>query len=510
MTTIRLEKISYGYTQPLFKGISLSINKHDRIGIVGNNGSGKSSLLQCIGGILEPQEGRVLYPKGLKLGFIEQEVPKHLLEKTFYDVLTEAIPIEERSYSSWRVDNTLDSFQTPNSLRQKPIKALSGGWQRLALIARLVLSNPDVLLLDEPTNHLDISKIISLETWLNEQVYDIPLITISHDREFLDHCTNKTLFLRGQILHEYNYAYTRAVTLLQQDDLSSSAQREKELKEIARLKRSAHDLRQIGVNNYSAAALKKSIQIAKRAESIETKLTHTHTEEKRLIKINHSDIQNKRLIGLKNITICAPDGSKLFYIKELNIMTGDRLVIFGENGSGKSQFLNYLNAIHLKSLKTDKNNNEEIHIAPTIKLAYIDQHASHLITNESLHDYFNQVLCLGNQTTTSTLIAAGFPIAMQNTKLSSLSQGQRIRAAFLLLNLIKPNFCVLDEPTNHLDIAGQEQLQSALIEENATLVTVSHDRAFTKSVGTKFYQIKEGCLIEIASPEIFYNSLTAQ
>ncbi len=504
---IHFEKIAFGYSEILFKDVTLTIRNNDRIGIVGNNGSGKSTLLKCIAGLIEPLEGRISSPKGSQFGVMEQDMPEKFNDMNLHDVISEAIPVEEKGYMLWKVDATLDTFKAPNAIRRKPVKELSGGWQRLALIARLVLSNPDVLLLDEPTNHLDIAKILVLEQWLNEQVYDIPLISISHDRSFLANCTHKTFFLRGTEIREYSYSYNRAKDLLAEDDNASVARRTRELKEINRLKRSAHELRQIGVNNYSDAALKKSVQIAKRAAGIETQLTNIHCETKRSIKLSNRGIKTNKLIELKDITIRSPDGAILFCIDQLYITQGERLIIFGTNGSGKSQFLKFLQKA-ISDVEIARTNGAII--TPSVKLGYIDQHLSHLPLDKTLHDYFNEEIPLGDQKITSTLVGAGFPVSIQRTKLRLLSHGQRARVAFLMLHLIQPNLYVMDEPTNHLDIAGQEQLEAEILEQEATTIIVSHDRFFTQNIGTKFYAIRNKKLIMIDSPEIFYKQIMSE
>lgn len=503
MPHIRFDKVAFGFTDILFNNVTLTIGDNDRIGIVGNNGSGKSTFLKLIAGLLEPQQGRIHSPKGLTFGFIEQDIPKQLHEMNLYDVMSDALPADDAIHSVWKVDATLDVFKAPKAIRQKAIKELSGGWQRLALIARMALSRPDILLLDEPTNHLDVAKILVLEQWLNEQVYDIPLISVSHDRTFLANCTHKTFFLRGTEVREFDYSYSHAKQLLSDDDTASVARRAKEIKEINRLKKSAHELRQVGVNNYSDAALKKSLQIAKRAEGIETQLTNVYVEAKRHIKLSNSGIQAKRVIGLNDIVICAPDKTLLFHIEKLDIMEGERLIIFGPNGSGKSQFLQYLQKA-ISNIETAKLNGTNI--TPTVKLGYIDQHLSHLSLKRNLRDCFDE-FSLGEQKTTGILVSAGFPISNHKTKLELLSLGQRARVAFLMLHLMKPNLYVMDEPTNHLDIAGQEQLEFEIVEQGATSIVVSHDRVFAQNIGSKFYAIKNKRLIQIDTPDVFYRDI---
>ena len=504
MPQIRFDKVTFGYSDILFQDVTLSIGDGDRIGIVGNNGSGKSTLLQCIAGLIEPLKGSIICPKNLKLGFIEQHIPKKFYEMNIYDVMSEAIPAYDKHRMIWKVDVALDIFKAPQAIRQKSIQELSGGWQRLALIARTVLSDPDLLLLDEPTNHLDVAKIFVLERWLNEQVYDIPMLSISHDRSFLANCTNKTLFLRDKTVREYRYSYAHAICLLNEDDRTLVAKRSKEVTEMNRLKRSAHILRQIGVNNYSAAALKKSIQVEKRAEKIEMQLTNIHTEEKRAIKLDSSSVQTKKLISFNKVNIISPDGVLLFYIEQLDILRGDRLIILGSNGSGKSQFLQYLQKA---CAAPDDARMNGVIITPTIKLGYIDQHLSCLPLEKSLQDYFLHEFHLGDQKTTSILVTAGFPVAIQRTKLALLSHGQRARAAFLALHLTQPNFYVMDEPTNHLDIVGQEQLESEILKQEAASIVVSHDRVFTQNIGTRFYVIDNKKLSQIDLPTVYYKRL---
>ena len=136
MTQIRLEKVSYGHTEPLFEDVSLSISTQDRIGIVGDNGSGKSTFMQCIAGQITDYKGTISKPKKFKFSYIEQDIPDDIQNETLHDVIASNIPADERDYNLWKVDMALDLFKAPGNIRNKPIHQLSGGWQRLALIAR--------------------------------------------------------------------------------------------------------------------------------------------------------------------------------------------------------------------------------------------------------------------------------------------------------------------------------------------------------------------------------------
>lgn len=504
MTQIRLENITFGYAENLFDSVTLNIGDRDRIGIVGNNGSGKSTLLKCIAGLIEPNKGRIVKAKSIRPGFIEQDVPDDLKELSLYDVIAAALPEDERDYNLWKVDIALDTFEAPQNIRTKSIKELSGGWQRLALIARVALSEPDILLLDEPTNHLDLEKILVLEKWLNEQMSETPLVAISHDRRFLEHCTNRTLFVRGGRVHDFSYSYERAKMLLEEADHTAASQRNNEIKELRRLQRSAHDLRQIGVNNHSDAALRKSTQISRSADKLESRLTDVHTEARRDISLTSTELRTKRLMSFENTNITSPDGISLFSIKKLELMNGDRIVILGQNGSGKSQFIRHVLAA-IKNPETAAKNG--IFVSPNLNIGLLDQHLSHLPLKGTLSDYFTSGFGLKSQQTTSALVNAGFPVKDQGTALSKLSHGQRTRVALLGLQMQEPNFFILDEPTNHLDIDGQEQLEAEILRNGAASILISHDRSFVQNIGTKYFVIEKSKLIEIERPDTFYEAI---
>lgn len=505
MAQIRLDNVGVSYVETLFSGVSMTIAETHRVGIVGDNGCGKSTLLKCIAGVQDPSEGKITAPRGCKFGFIEQTVPEALHDKTLYDVIAEAIPHEERDYSLWKVDVALDTFKAPETMRQQAIKHLSGGWQRLALIARTWMGDPDVLLLDEPTNHLDLEKVFLLEQWLNEQVQGVPLICISHDRQFLDNCTNTTLFLRSVRSASYGYSFSRAKELLAQDDQAANAQRDKELKEVERLRKSALELRKMGANFHSASSLNKSVQIEARADNILSQVREVYVAEKRDIKLSNSGTHAKTLVALKDVEIATPDGRSLFKVSKLGIGQGERVVILGANGSGKSMMVS---RIYKAFGNIEKAKGQGIAITPTAKLGYVDQQLSALPLDETVREYILQEFGQTEQRTTTLLIDAGFAFAAQDKKIGLLSFGERSRLMLLSLRLAEPNFYVMDEPTNHLDIPGQVQLESEILRHGAACILVSHDRSFVSNLGTRFLVIQDGALLEIDDPELYYRAMS--
>jgi len=504
MAQIIAQNVGIVFGERLFRDVSFTFGEADRVGVVGNNGAGKSTLLRCIAGLVEPTEGSVLRPKHARLGFVAQSTPPELSALTLRAAILDAISEEERDLSEWRVDLVLDGFGAPEDMRGRLLSQLSGGWQRLALLARVWVTDPDFLIIDEPTNHLDLEKIMMLEEWLNQEAARTPLLMVSHDRRFLDTCTNRTLFLRPGGSALYQYPFSRARELLVADDRALESKKDRELKEMQRLKKSAHNLRQIGVNNYSAAALRKSIQIAKRAEVIEDSLTQTHVEQVRDIKLASRGTHAKRIIGIENLTVRRPDKVPLFHIKQLDVRRGERVVLLGRNGVGKTMLVQHLRTAFDQ---LDAVPAEGISISPSVVMGYIDQNMSQLPNHHLLRDYVSNAHGGGDQRSTAILVSAGFPLARHTERISSLSPGEKARLALLLLRLLEPSFYLMDEPTNNLDIAGQEQLETEILAHEATAIMVSHDRKFVENTGTRFLVVEDAYVRELDSPSLFYQAL---
>jgi ATPase subunit of ABC transporter with duplicated ATPase domains len=196
MSLINLRGLGIVSPRPLFHDLDLTIHETDRIGLIAGNGAGKTTLLRCLARQAEPGMGEITWRRGLRVGFVEQDVPTNLLDLPMTEAIRRALPPAEREAESWKIGLVLDMLDTPPDMRERKLSALSGGWQRLALIARVWVTDPDVLLLDEPTNHLDAQRLLVLEDWINHSTEGVAMVIASHDRQFLDNCTNRTLFLR--------------------------------------------------------------------------------------------------------------------------------------------------------------------------------------------------------------------------------------------------------------------------------------------------------------------------
>jgi ATPase subunit of ABC transporter with duplicated ATPase domains len=504
MGSISLRNAGLVATDTLFSNFNVVIGDGDRVGLVAGNGRGKTTLLRAIAGQGELTSGEIVRSRGLTVGYVEQDMPPASMGLTLYEAVQEALPPMDRDSDSWRVDVVLDDFETPAEMRNRRLTELSGGWQRIALIARTWVQQPDALLLDEPTNHLDLGKLFQLENWLNQAARNIPVIIASHDRQFLDETTNRTLFLRPDTSHYFSLPYSRARAALAEVDEAAEAQRERELREVSRLRKQAAKLTNIGINSGSDLLTVKSKYLRERADKIENAVKATHKERSGEIRLGNSGAQAKVMVAVEGVDVTTPTGDKLFHIAKLHIFQGDRIVLLGRNGTGKSQFMGLLHRA-ISGVETPG-----VRVSPQVVPGYIDQAMSFLPDRASPIDYIMGKFDQGDQRSTSLLAAAGFAVEKQGKPIGQLSFGQRARLGLLALRLQEPNFYMLDEPTNHVDIPGQEKLEDEILAHGATCVLVSHDRSFVRGLGSRFFLISGRKLKEVDSPEEFFEEMALE
>jgi ATPase subunit of ABC transporter with duplicated ATPase domains len=218
MTLIATRALSLTLGLPLFSDLSFSLQAGEKLGLVAANGRGKSSLLALLAAQLDPTSGEVTRARGLKSALVAQDVPPVLLPFTLRAAVLDALPADVSDYESWRVDVVLDDLAIPEPIRNKTLAALSGGWQRCALLARAAVTEPDLYLLDEPTNHLDLSRIGLLQRWMSGLPRNVGVIITSHDRAFLDAATKSTLFLRETASRQIPRPFSQARAELDKAD----------------------------------------------------------------------------------------------------------------------------------------------------------------------------------------------------------------------------------------------------------------------------------------------------
>lgn len=504
MSSISFQNVGVIATTPLFQNLNFVIGAGDRVGIIAGNGGGKTTLLKCIAGQAEPTSGEIICSRGLKIGFVEQGIPNALLDHTLREAVRLALPAEERESEGWRADVALDSFETPEALRERSVRALSGGWQRLMLIARIWVNDPDALLLDEPTNHLDLGKMFQLEAWLNLMTRRMPVIIASHDRDFLDTTANRTLFLRPETSHFFALPYSKARAALEEADTAIERKHQTDLKQASKLRKNAAKLSNIGINSGSDLLTVKAKQLKERASKIEDAAQAAHKDRSGEIKLTNRGTHAKVLLAIDDVPVTTPAGEVLFRTGKLHIFQGDRIVLLGRNGAGKSQFVKLL---HRAIEQADSA--EGIKVTPSVVLGYVDQDMSQLTGEGTPSDIIGNFR-LGDARARALLATAGFPIEKQSRPLSQLSFGQRSRIGLLVLRLIEPNFYLMDEPTNHVDIPAQEQLEAEILAHKASCILVSHDRRFVRNIGTRYLLIDGKKLREVESPEAFFAQMAEE
>ena len=380
MTLINIRNLGVTLNAPLFSQLNLVVNAGDRIGLVAANGRGKSTLLRCMAGTMEASEGEITRSRGLSVGYVEQNVPPALLDKPFHTAVLETLSVEQQASERWRVDVALESLDVPEALRQRPLKQLSGGWQRLAMLARALVTETDILLLDEPTNHLDLARIGQLEDWLNSLPRDMPVVIASHDRAFLDTVTNRTVFLRPERSQVFSLPYTRARAALREADASDERRYQRDLKAAQQLRQHAAKLSNIGINSGSDLLLTKTRQLKQRAEKLEDAAKPAHLERSAgTIRLANSGTHARVLVTLDDATVATPDGRLLFKTGKQFICGGDRIVLLGPNGAGKTRLV----AMLRQAIENPETAQAGIKAAQSLVLGYCDQALANLADTDT-------------------------------------------------------------------------------------------------------------------------------
>lgn len=325
------------------------------------------------------------------------------------------------------------------------------------------------------------------------------VIAASHDRAFLDGVTKRTLFLRAEASRLFALPFSPARLALMEADAADDRRFVLDQKYADQLRRQAAKLKNIGINSGSDLLISKTKQLKDRADKIEAAARPAHKDGSAgAIRLTNSGSHAKAMLNLQDAIITTPDGRRLFSTGLKWVERGDRVVILGANGAGKTQLV----AAILHAIGGEAG---AIKPASSLVLGYSDQALAQMDARASPFDLiarFDQ----GDAPSRSLLAGAGVRLDRQTRPLSQLSGGQRARLAMLILRLTKPNFYLLDEPTNHLDIEGQEALEVELLAQGATCVLVSHDRSFVRRVGNRFWLIEGRHLVEAESPEAFFRT----
>jgi len=514
---IQLEKLGYFLPQGyLFEQVSVQVNRGDKIGLVGKNGAGKSTMLKLLSGQITPSEGAIHQPKGLKYGYLTQDIVIKSKE-TVYNYLflsnLELNRIRERldfinhelvtrtDYESdyysgildelselnhefqvlegfqWeeKIKATLDGLGFSDLDQQKLIQACSGGWKMRAELARILVNNPDILLLDEPTNHLDIISISWLETYL--QRFDGAVILISHDRLFLDNVTKRTLEIsQGRVL-DFPFAYSK-YKLMRAEEMErmeqSKKQQDKQIKQTEQL-----------IEKFRAKSSKASFaqSLMKKLEKTERIEVEKDVVSKIKLTFPLSVHPGKWVLEMNDLSKTYGDRT-LFESVNITVGRGEKIALLGPNGVGKSTLL--------KSITKEIDFEGEVLYGHNVNVAYFAQdQAEKLDPSKTIYETVDDI-AVGEirKDLRSILGTFLFTGEVVEKKVSVLSGGERTRLALCVLLLSPSNFLILDEPTNHLDLQSKDVLKRALQSYEGTFVVVSHDREFLDGLCNRIWDIE--------------------
>ena len=474
MALFSLKNIDLGFGGPLLLDqVNLQIEIGERVGLLGRNGAGKSSLLKLINGDLDSQSGQIARLQNLKTAYLPQEVPANLSGSVFSLVNSGFNTHEQNKQENWqnqiRVDQVISRMQL-NADAQ--FETLSAGLKRRVLLARELVSEPDVLLLDEPTNHLDIDAIQWLESFLLR--WGGTLVFVTHDRVFLQKMATRIVELdRGRLYDwdcDYKIFIERKDAMLQAES-AQNAVFDKKLAQEEQWIRQGIEARRTR-NEGRVRALKKLREMRKERR-----------EQTGKIKIQIQDEQKSGKLVIEADSVqYAYDHEILLKDFSTVIRRGDKVGIVGPNGSGKTTLLKIL----LGELNPQRG---EIRLGTNLEIAYFDQLRSQLNEEQSILDNVGQgrdVVTINgkNRNIYGYLEDFLFPKDRVNAPISALSGGERNRLLLARLFTQSTNLLVMDEPTNDLDIDTLEILEDLLLDFEGTLILVSHDRAFLNNLVT--------------------------
>lgn len=507
-TLLAAQNICFGHdSNILFNDLSFSLNEGDRVALVGHNGCGKSTLLKILTGEVSPDSGLVTRMRGLKLAVVEQYLPESLLGLTLREAVLERLSAEEQLTEAYLAEMNLSQLYFDESEFDIPVRGLSGGQQNRLMLARAMMGSPDLILMDEPTNHLDLKTLVQLEEFFQYQ-REFSFMLISHDRNFLDKVTNKTVVVRDGKTLSFNLNFSRALEALEEQDEHAQKGYEKEQKEIDRLKKSAKRLATWGKVYDNEDLAKKAKTMEKRIARMEDDRTFVSRGSSYVLDLKCRPSRSKLALQFQEFPVfygeeLAKDRkNQLFSIEKAYFPSGEKIAILAENGFGKSTFFGLIE----QSLKSE-NSLDEIGHAPDLDLGRYDQEQKSLHPQSTLIDEVIDQAEVSEEEAKMGLISFGFFYQDHHKLVGTLSGGEKARIIFLILSLRSPNFLILDEPTNHLDIEGKEELIRLIQESPATVLFTSHDRDFIERVGSRFFTISEGQMREEISPQSFFQSL---
>ena len=518
MISINSLTVAYGgFT--LLNDISFHISEADKIGLVGKNGAGKSTILKLICGLQSPTRGQIAVPRDLKIGYLPQIMEHHrgrsvideamtafadifAMEDELADTsnqLAERSDYESEAYQELivRMNEINDHLgyvgsESPQVLAertlmglgfrynelQRPTETFSQGWNMRIELAKILLSKPDVLLLDEPTNHLDIESIEWLEDYLKE--YRGSLVLISHDRKFLDNVTNRTVEIMLGRIHDYKVPYSKYLELRAERIAQQKAAYENQQRMIEKTEEFIEKFRYKPTKSNQVQSRVKALE---KLDRIEVDLQDKAAMVVKFPPAPRSGDVVFKASGLK----VGYDGKAVFSDADIEVRRGEKIALVGRNGEGKTTLMRVI----MKELEPMAG---EAKLGYNVNIGYYAQNQEDVLDKQDTVFGTLDRIAVGDIRTKLRDILAAFLFKGEDIdkKVAVLSGGERARLAMAKLMLNPYNLLALDEPTNHMDILSKDILKQALVRYDGTLIIVSHDRDFLDGLVDKVYEFRDG------------------
>ena len=500
----------------ILDGLTFQIDTGERVGLLGPNGCGKTTLLKILTGSMDYDEGEVVIAPGKRLGLISQ-IPVYpqgytvedVLDAAFaplramegemealtqkmadgagdpalmarYDKLTAAFQSGGGYETETNKNKVCNGLSISAEMRSRAFDQLSGGEKTRVNLGRLILEDTDILLLDEPTNHLDLRATEWLEEYLER--FKGTVLTVSHDRYFLDKVVDRVIEIQGGKAEFYSGNYSFYAVEKERRYEEKLRQYEKEQAKIEQLEKAAEQLR-----TWAYSGMDKTFR---RAQSMEKRIEKMRVtdrprkERKLTVRFGEREFRGDEVLTIKNLQKSF-DGRTLFSDVNLEVAGGERIALLGDNGTGKSTLIKIL-------MGEESPDEGKLRLGPTVKIGYLPQIIHFAHPERSLVDTMLYDLDCTPQTARDRLAAFRFRGEDVFKPVSALSGGEQSRLRLCMLMDAKINLLILDEPTNHLDIQSREWIEEAVEEYEGNLLFVSHDRYFIDRFATRIWMLEDG------------------
>ena len=511
--------VKYYGSNLVLESVSFEVHKGERIGLVGRNGSGKSTILEIISGKEEIDGGTLSIRKGAKVGYLKQ-IPSFPEEYTGRDALNTAFieinklevdigDLEKKMSNSsekelekvfkqysevQQIYETLGGYDKEEKLNKvsqglklnedilnKPFSILSGGEKTTVMLGKILLENPDILLLDEPTNHLDMESLEWLEGYIKQ--YSGTVIIVSHDRYFLDKAVTSIVELEDNKSTTYQGNYSAYIKKKDEDLLLQYQEYRDQQKKIDQMEKSIKNLRDWALRGDNGKFFRRAASMQKRLDKMDK--VHKPNLNKKSMNLNLilEERSGEEVIKVKEATKTFGD-KELFVNGEFNVTYGEKVALIGSNGCGKSTFLKIL-------LGYEDIDSGIIKLGESVRATYLSQNIEFNNDNATILECFREDIQILEGKAREYLARFMFLGESVYKKVGSLSGGEKTRLMLSKLLFKDVNLLILDEPTNHLDIDSIETLEEALEDFQGTIFFISHDRYFINKIGRRIVELSD-------------------